>query len=87
MKEAHKIPEKDWIIVKIEDAIIPKNGYVAITDRWWAVKDGCIRFYRNYCSPQCNSNKLITERVGRDWHDSVQFIPVVFTPHDCNDYA
>jgi hypothetical protein len=81
------IPEKDWINVKIEDATVPKDGYVVIKDRWWAVKDGKIRFYRTYCSPQCNSNKTITEQVGKKWMDSVQFIPVVFTPHNCNDYV
>jgi hypothetical protein len=81
------IPDKDWICVKIEDAVTPRDGYVVIKDRWWSVKDGCIRFYRGYWSPQCNSNKAISEHIGASWHDRVEFIPLVYVPHDCNDYV
>lgn len=82
-----KIPEKDWIKVKIEDAIIPHEGYTVIMDRWWSVKDGYIFYYRYYTCPQCNSNKDITERLGEKHGRTPQFIPIVYQPHNCNDYV
>lgn len=82
-----KIPEKYWIRVKIEDAITPKDGHIAYVNRWWGVKDGHILFYLSYNGPQCNSNQHIAEYLDKKFDRTSQFIPVVYVPHNCNDYV
>jgi len=52
-------------------------------DRWWAVHDGCVLFWRGY-SPQCNAHKSIVERMTRPGHAhetcDVVFLETAYIP-------
>jgi len=71
---------------------IPTKGQFVqiLRDRFWAVsEDDCILTYKG-SSPQCNDNEGIVERIIKGDHHpgvKVQFIPLVFLPHDCRDYV
>lgn len=75
---------------KLKMQQIPKDGLFHIyKDRYWAVDDGKILFYKSYCSPQCNRDKRIMEKG--HWHTKygfqIEFIETVFVPHSCSDYV
>lgn len=75
------------------------KGLVQIYEnRWWAVSDKDeLYFYGTkrspYSSPQCNSNRSISERIASDGVISqlgtfkeVRQIPLVFVPVNISDY-
>jgi len=49
-------------IIPVEEAIRPKNGATVYTNKYWAVLDGCVLFFRGF-APQCNANKELAEMV------------------------
>lgn len=83
----------------------PKNGlYDVMIDRWWPVsEDGELYFYGTnrfpYASPQCNSNKVIAEKLGRSMAETehehcryegfkeIRQIPLVYRPVDIAEYV
>jgi hypothetical protein len=77
-----------YIKMKIADATIVPEGFVHILkDRWWSTDGENILFFRNYDSPQCNSNKEIAEQIAANHKGQVVFMPLVYLPHNCNDYS
>lgn len=80
----------DFIKMKLEDVTKTSRGsiYQIYKDRYWAVKDGNIFFYRTYCSPQCNSQLEImrTSPLVKNHGADIKKIDVVFVPHSCSDF-
>lgn len=76
-------PEK-YSFYSIEEISTPKNGYLAVTERWWALNDdGKVMIFNRYY-PQCNSNKVIAEIVSKKmFSGNVVFIPVAYVELDC----
>jgi len=70
---------------------VPATGQFCeiLRNHYWAVsEDDCILTYKGH-SRQCNSNEAIVQRIiAGDHHPGVkvQFLPLVFLPHDCRDY-
>lgn len=53
-----------WIKVPLAKLKEYKPGRRTMAPSWWAVTDdGCVLFYRNYGSPQCNVVREIVEKV------------------------
>lgn len=78
----------DYIRMSLSDLTTPKGGRIVMTDRWWVVtEDEHVLFYRSYGSPQCNSNKAITERLAPSAGGKPVFVPVAYVPHNCRDYC
>lgn len=80
---------KHLIFLSKSEAIIPPRGHINhITDKWWIVHPtkGYV-FWKSFTSPQCNSNKQITEGflAMYPWAQ-VEFAKSVFTPLDVQDY-
>lgn len=80
------IPLKHFTFVRAELLTeCPTHGQVeVIADSWWTMRGEEIAFYRG-SSPQCNSNKVISDRVSKiySWCTEVRFIPRVYLPfHD-----
>lgn len=70
--------------VPLEKALKPFDNALVLTDRWWVVVDNCILFYRGY-SPQCNSQKEITELSMRRLYPKAEavYFPVIYVEHRC----
>ena len=75
-----------YMRIPIEEAIkIPDDGiFMIYKNRYWAVKDGNILFYRRYTSPQCNSDKRIMDRMVNEHRNEILFLERVFVPHECD---
>lgn len=61
----------------------PKSGNCAIiTDKYWAVVDGSVLFYRIGDAPQCNAVEAITKRLVEQYGSEayVEFIHKAFIP-------
>lgn len=76
--------------VPLEKATIPPPGLIEhIHNRWWVVhpQKGLV-FWKGW-SPQCNSNKEITERIWKGMYPwaEIQFIPSVYRRINPNDYV
>lgn len=89
---AKKKPQ--WTFIpKADVTAVPERGGVFQIYRkyWWALTENDeVMFYTQFGSPQCNSNKQITERlVAAKTHPSthVEQLDTVFLPHDCRDYV
>jgi len=54
--------KNNFEMIPVEEARRPKNGATVYTDKYWAVQDGCVLFFRGF-APQCNSNKKLAEMV------------------------
>jgi len=80
-----KIPK--YLYVKISDAIVPRDGYTVMLNRWWVTKDDCLVYYRDMLHPQCNTDVRITKRLCEISGGVVKFIPIVYEPHNCYDYV
>lgn len=67
----------------VEEISTPKDGFVCMTDKWWALdSDGRVIIFDKY-SPQCNSNKEITLTISkRMYSGDVVFIPSAFIEID-----
>lgn len=79
-----------WILVPVADLTTPKPGRIVYGPRWWAVTETDeVLFFDTYCSPQCNTNPSIVERLGRGFDappTTPRFIEMAFLPHRCSDY-
>jgi hypothetical protein len=71
----------------------PPSGYCKVVrDRWWIVdQDGNPIVYGKHKSPQCNSDRRITEHLaGLSCYQglgfSVKQLAIVFLPFNPNDY-
>lgn len=80
-----------------ETEVLAARGTVqTIRDHWWSVHpEKGLRFWQptkgrqgklTGASPQCNSNKLITERLMYQG-DEMKLIPLVLAPINVSDYA
>lgn len=67
--------------IKVEEAILPKDGWTVLTNRWWIVKDECVMLFKGW-SPQCNSEKKISESIRDKIYPGavVRFLEAVFVP-------
>ena len=69
--------------IPLEEAVTPKNGLTAMTDRWWVAHPemGLAVWNRGSLrSPQCNSERLIVDDIIEKMypgHEAV-FMPLVF---------
>lgn len=103
-KKEDKLGPEHFLFVTLEEATKPVNGLFQIfVDYWWPLdSQGRIAFYnpmlagkRRHASikyrgsPQCNSNRLIAERVSQcqEWPVEIRQIPVVYVPIDPKDYV
>jgi len=48
--------------VSIDYAIKPSSGQVWV-DNYWIIRNDCILFYGRMASPQCNTNKKVSEHL------------------------
>ena len=86
------VKPEDFTKVPVSEAtnIPPSCQFVEVfRDRYWAVTiDGCLLWYKGN-SPQCNSNRAVTEHLtkglGHPGAD-VLFLPLVYRKHACRDY-
>lgn len=86
MEVSTKYDEKPWIKVPVEALKTPSPGKICKGPAWWAVTpDNCVLFFKDYCSPQCNTEKAIVERLRPGLE--VRHIPISFIPHRCEDYV
>lgn len=75
-----------------EELTTPKEGHVVKVDRWWAFLPGQGFIYFSpdgrHWTPQCNSNRAITEALIRQVYPGAEavFVPVAYEPHNCSDY-
>lgn len=76
-KDYNKPP---WTKVTLEELQTPRGGKIVYEDRWWAVTDGCVLFYKG--SPQCNYVRRVIERIRPDCTPT--FLPVAFVEHRCD---
>lgn len=86
MKDLNKPP---YTKMKISDLQTPKPGRLVYGPSWWIVTDDdCVLFFRKH-SPQCNSNKLVSEHLRDKLYPGleVRFIEHAFLPHSCSDYC
>lgn len=79
------------VFVPLDKAVVPPSGLIRhIKDHWWVThpEKGLAFFDKKYMSPQCNSNKSVTEHIARmyPWAE-IKFIPSVFRRIDLNDYV
>jgi hypothetical protein len=59
-----------------------------LTDRWWSFNPSRgLLFYRK--SPQCNSSKVIADKITAECHPdaTVIFVPRAYLKHNCSDYV
>lgn len=94
----------DFLFITVEEASDPPMGLVmVIKNYWWPVdEEGRIAFYNpwlknrsrgrrfhGYGSPQCNANRIIAERVAKNygWATECIQIPAVFVKEDSRDWA
>jgi len=78
----------NYTLVPITEAIKPKDGpQWCYKDRYWAVKDECIMFFKGF-APQCNGDKKIAESINQRIHPDCEtrFIPVIFRKADRGDF-
>lgn len=79
-----------WILVPVADLTTPKGGRLCMANRWWAVTENDeVLFFDTYCSPQCNPNRSIVERLGKGFDapsTTPRFIELAYIPHRCSDY-
>jgi len=75
-------------IDKIKAQQIPNDGFFwVLKNRFWAVKDGNILFYKSFTSPQCNLQKSIMEQSSLVKNGAeIEFIETVFVRHSCSDF-
>ena len=75
------------IEIPIEDVTTPKQGQMVIVNHWWVTRNNCVLGFKIYGkksrvrpTPQCNTNKLITERlINRIYKDcDAIFLPVAY---------
>lgn len=87
---SYLMQNKDFIKVdKNKAQEIPTDGlYYIMKNRYWAMLDGNIFFYKSYTSPQCNMHKevMIRSPLVVKHGASIEFIETVFVPHSCSDY-
>lgn len=75
-----------WIKMPVSELITPAPGRICKGPSYWAVTpDGCVLFYKAYCSSQCNEVKSIVERIRPGLE--VRHIPMAFVPHRCSDFT
>ena len=76
--------EAPWVKISIEELTTPKPGYIVHRAAWWAITDdGFALLYKG--SPQCNTNRLIVERIRPDCKPKE--LGFTFLPHRCSDYC
>ena len=84
------IDPKDYLTIPIHVAIdVPSKGVFHIyKDKYWAVMEGSILFYKNFDHPQCNPNERLVERIPAvtKHGGKVMFLQRVFVPHECEGY-
>jgi hypothetical protein len=91
------LPETDYVFVPVDQLTSPPEGHVDhLGQRWWMVHpEKGLAFYNPhrrsghgnpYGSPQCNSNKKISERLCQPWAE-VRLIDHVFLPLKMQDYT
>ena len=78
--------------VPIAEITAPKVGHIVYPESWWVVTpEREVLFYtrhKDHASPQCNTNKLTTDRLARNYPDcTVEQLPMVFLKHNYNDYV
>ena len=74
-----------WVDPETLSTLTHDGTWDTYTDRWWAADAaGNIAFYKTH--PQCNSNRDITEQVGRRIPGYAQaiLVPMVYLPHRCD---
>jgi hypothetical protein len=101
------VHEDDYVFLPVAEAVEPAGGtyFQHYVDAWWVVhpEKGLAFFnpksartgrrrHGRWGSPQCNTNKRISEMVGRETAGSlwpevrVEKIPSAWVPIDISDY-
>jgi hypothetical protein len=84
--------------MSLDELTTPKPGRLCYGPAWWTVTaEREVLFFmpgkrRDYGSPQCNSNEDCARYLHRSKEQefpgsTVEFVPMAFIPHDCNDYV
>ena len=62
--EPNHYEKGNWILAPLSDITTPKDGRICYGQRYWAVTENNeVLFFKEYAFPQCNPNKLITDRL------------------------
>lgn len=70
---------KKLIFIDVEEIRTPKDGFIVLLDRWWALKEGKVILFDNM--PQCNKDKEIAEMVSKKLYSgTVIFISIAYIP-------
>lgn len=82
--------EKNWTRIPVSELAAPSKGglHMVYRDAWWAIDAENRVFFFKGASPQCNSNRLVVERLKThpDMVGIVQ-IPLAMWPVSASDYA
>lgn len=80
--------DKRYYRVPLTDITQPKPGRICVGPRYWVVTpEQEVLFYgQRYLAPQCHPSESVMKQVAPKGC-TVVYIPMVFLPHNCTDYA
>lgn len=90
----------NWIVVPMDDIIVPRTGRVCMGQYWWLVTgNNEVLFQGSYASPYCNRSEHVMRHLldkfntmhataaGNPVVKDCRYIEMAYAPHSCSDYV